>query len=304
MTKAYVTPKAIYSLAVMGSYLSLIDQDLPAQSDPLKILYAQRIGFFPTMAVTDGQTMIDKINADSALATIPLEGFLNGLIKNRLLVQARTMVRNIEDRYTRWYQRDKSKDRSTLSTSIDNRSAVYLPNAVVISALAKIVEGTYNGSYLKTRDIQTSPYAERMNDVRNEYEILCTATGQLPRSPFASSKFFPLMSSLMDILVSAVENTDEHYRYRMVPIVRTIFILCRMFNGDIKEMDFSSIYGTTSCDDGLFISDTTLAIMNGCTSEVIRSLGIHERTQISRRGQFYLTACDCFVSERATLADY
>lgn len=304
MTKAYVIPKAVYSLAVMGTYLSLVDQDLPAHSDPLKILYAQRIGFFPAMAVSDGRAMLDKINADSTLAIIPLDGFLNGLIKNRLLVQARTMIRNIEDRYSRWYQRDKSKDRSSLMTAIDNRSAVYLPNAVIINALTKLVDGTYTGAYLKNRDILTSAYAERMNEVRNEYEILCTATGQLPKAPFAASRFFPLLSALMDILVSVIENTDEHYRYRMVPIVRIIFILCRMFNGDIKEMDFSSIFGTTSCDDSLFISDTTLAIMNGCTSDVIRSLGIHERTQISRHGQFYLTACDSFVSERAILAGY
>ena len=304
MTMAYVVPKAVYSLAVMGTYLDLIDQDLPADGDPLKILYAQRIGFFPTMVVVDGQEMIDKINADAALAHIPLEKFLNGLIKNRLLVQARTMERNIKDRYTKWYQSDRRAPRLSTATSLDNRSAVYLPNATMISILSKLVEGTYNGSYLRNHDLLASPYMERMNEVRNEFEILRTATGTLPRAPFASSKFFPLLASLMAILASTIEDPEESYRYRGLPILRIIFILCRMFNGDIREDNLTTIFAATPCDDGLYISDTTLAIMNGCTSDVIRALGIHERTQISRRGQFYLSACDSFVSERATLADY
>lgn len=304
MTMAYIVPKTVYSLAVMGTYLDLVDQDLPSDGDPLKILYAQRIGFFPAMTVVSKQEILDKINADTALAHIPLDGFLNGLIKNRLMVQAQTMIDNIKSRYRKFYRMDRLSRQSMLATSMDNRSEVYLPNVTMLDILSKLVEGTYNGSYLKTMDFRSSPYAERMREVKNELEILGVSAGEVPHAPFASTKFFPLLSALLSILTTAVEDRNEYYRFRIVPIVRTIYVLCRMFNGDIDDQNYTNIFATTSCDDSLFISDTTLAIMNGCTSETIRSLGIHERTQITRKGQFYLTACDCFANDKENMREY
>lgn len=301
MTMKYVVPPAVYSLAVMGTYLDLIDQDLPANGDPLKILYAQRIGFFPTMTVIDGREIVDRVNRDLAFSHIPLERFLNGLIKNRLLVQAQTMVKNIESRYSLWYQTRKDRPKLMTDTMMDNRAAVYLPNAIIVGVLSKLVNGTITGEYQKVTPMDGSPYVARMNEVRGEFETLCRTAGQLPPAPFPSTRFFPLVTHLVSILKAAVDDPEELYSYRMLPIMRIIYILCRMFNGDIKDPNYDAIFATTGCDANLYVSDATLAIMSGATSEVLRSLGIHEQTPISRKGQFYLTACDSFAGERDAL---
>lgn len=303
MTMMYVVPKAVYSLAVMGTYLDLIDQDLQATSDPLKILYAQRIGFFPAMTVLDGREIVMKVNADLGQDPIPLERFLNGLIKNRLLVQAKTMVKNMEDRYLRWYQTERKIPKKVTDTPMNNQSAVYLPNATIVSILGTLVKNTMNGSYQKITPMDGSPYEARMNEVLHEFETLVLTRGTLPKTSFSENRFFPLLTALVAILKAAVELPDESYRYRMLPILRIIYTLCRMFNGDIHDVDYARLFSITPCDVELNISDVTLAIMSGCTSDVVRTLNIQEPTPISRKGQFYLSACDSFVGDITAMND-
>lgn len=301
MTQAYVVPPVVYSLMVMGAYLDLIDQDLPPDGYPLKILYAQRIGFFPSTALVDSRDLLARVDADLNGSVIPLKRFLNGLIKNRLITQAETMVRNMERRYSRWYRINKETPQSSLSTVMDNRSAVYLPTLPMLKSVEKVVSNTLNGDYLRASIDDGSPYAERMAEIQAEFVHLVSTNGERTHGVFSSSRFFPLMTSLLEILRSGRADVDEDYRYRMLPITRIIYVLCRMFNGDISDKKRDDLLLVSSCDASLYVSDSTLAIMAGSTSEVLRTMGIREAAPISRSGQIYLSACDSFVDERDLL---
>lgn len=303
MTTAYVVPPTVYSLMVMGTYLDLIDQDLAPTGTPLKILYAQRCGFFPSTIVVDNRDVVSRVDSDLNGSLIPLERFLNGLIKQRLVVQATTMVRNIERRYTRWYRERRAQPKKMTDTMMNNRDVCYLPSPNMVKSIELLVKHTMDGTYLNVSRGDPSPYKERMTEIAAMFDSLVCTDGEMARSPFKSSQFFPLLSSLMSILHHALDDPEESYRFRMHPIVKIIFIMCRLFNGDVNDKNYDAILLTTSCDTNLHVSDSTLAIMSGSTSEVIRSLGIAEPTPISRLGQVYLTACDSFVDERDTLTD-